>query len=225
MYGGQCSSEYAQSLFELRSGMERAGHQVTCIFLGNESLIQRARNTIVHHFMKTDATHLLFMDADQKFRARDIAGLIRSGKDVIGGIVPMKGINWEAVRAGAQAGAADLSTLTGHFNINRLEGHDMVSMDMPFQVRHIGTGCMLIHRGVFERLKKHVKYYTNGGTTIAPGERIYNYFSAEVVDHELLSEDYHFCHLWRQEAGTVWAAPWCEIGHFGPYLFAGRYLP
>lgn len=225
MYGGQCSSEYAQSLFELRSGMERAGHRVTCIFLGNESLIQRGRNTIAHYFMQTDASHLLFMDADQKFRPRDVAGLIRADRDIIGGLVPMKGINWEAVRQGALGGARDLSKLTGHFNINRLDGHDMVSMDMPFQVRHIGTGCMLIRRSVFERLQSEVDWYTNGGQSIPAGQRIYNYFSAEVIDHELLSEDYHFCHLWRETGGTVWAAPWCEIGHFGSYLFSGQYLP
>jgi hypothetical protein len=62
MYGGMCCSEYTQSLLQLQSDMERNGHKMTCVFLGNESLIQRARNTVAHHFLQTDASHLLCID-------------------------------------------------------------------------------------------------------------------------------------------------------------------
>ena len=223
MYGGMCNSEYAQSLFELRGSLEKSGHQATCVFLGNESLIQRARNTIAWHFLNTDSSHLMFIDADQKFRPADIARMIKADKGIIGGCVPMKGINWDRVRQGAVLNHPDLSKLTGHFNITPLESHEMKDPEEPFQVKHIGTGFMLIKREVFAALQQHVDYYNSHGNTIPAGEKIYNFFSAEVVDHELLSEDYHFCHLYRKLGGTVWAAPWCELGHFGSYLFSGKY--
>lgn len=222
-FGGQMCTEYSQSVMELRESMQKYDHTVTCVFLGNESLIQRARNTIAWHFLNTDASHLLFIDADQKFRPKDVADMIKANKEVIAAPVPMKGINWDAVRMGAVLNHKNLSQLTGIFNINKLDGHDMQSREEPFQVKHIGTGMMLIKRETLLNMQPHVDYYINGGTTIPKNEKVYNFFEAKVVDHELLSEDYYFCHLHRELGGAVWAAPWCEVGHFGPYLFSGMY--
>jgi hypothetical protein len=100
-YGGMMCTEYTQSLLDLKEACLTNNIKLTCIFLGNESLIQRGRNTIAHHFMKMqDATHLMFIDADQKFLANDIALMIKADKGIIGGPVPMKGIDWERVRQG-----------------------------------------------------------------------------------------------------------------------------
>ena len=223
-YGGQMCTEYTQSLLALKEACMQYGIKMTCIFLGNESLIQRGRNTIAHHFLRMeDATHLMFIDADQRFRANDIALMIKADKGIIGGPVPMKGIDWNRVRQGAVLNHPNLAALTGIFNLNKLEGHDMVSPDQPFQVEHIGTGFMLIRRDVFEALAPHTQAYTNGGSSIPPDEEVYDFFRVQVQDGKLLSEDYHFCHEYRKHGGTVWAAPWCELGHFGAYCFSGTY--
>lgn len=223
MYGGMCCSEYTQSMLQLQSDMERNGHKLTCIFLGNESLIQRARNTVAHHFLQTDASHLLFIDADQKFRPGDIVKMLQADKGIIAGCVPMKGINWQRVRQGAVLNHKELHKLTGIFNIHPLDGHKMVNPEEPFQVQYAGTGFMLINRDVFETLKPHSAVYTNGGETIPKGEEVYDFFPVGVTDGKLLSEDFNFCHLYREHGGAVWAAPWCELGHFGSYLFSGQY--
>ena len=223
-YGGKMCTEYTKSLLSLKDACIQYGIKMTCIFLGNESLIQRGRNTIAHHFMAMpDATHLMFIDADQKFVANDIARMIKADKGIIGGPVPMKGINWDRVRSGAVLYYQDLSKLTGVFNINALDGHGMADPDTPFQVKHIGTGFMLIRRDVFDTLQSHVGWYTSGGVTINPTDKVHDYFKVQNVNHKLLSEDYNFCHIYREHGGTVWAAPWCEIGHFGAYLFSGQY--
>ena len=223
-YGGMMCTEYTQSLLALKEACIQYGIKMTCIFLGNESLIQRGRNTIAHHFMSMpDATHLMFIDADQKFVANDIAKMLKAEKGIIGGPVPMKGINWDRVRKGVKDNYINLSKLTGIFNLNELPGHKMTDANKPFQVKHIGTGFMPIRRDVFEIIKPHVGWYTNSGNTTLPGEKVYDYFKVQNVDHELLSEDYNFCHLYRKHGGSVWAAPWCELGHFGAYLFSGQY--
>jgi hypothetical protein len=223
-YGGQMCTEYTQSLLALKEACMQYGIKMTCIFLGNESLIQRGRNTVAHHFLQMeDATHLMFIDADQRFRANDIALMIKADKGIIGGPVPMKGLNWDRVRQGAVLNHPNLAALSGIFNLNKLDGHDMVSPDVPFQVEHIGTGFMLIRRDVFEQLAKHTQTYTNGGASIAPEDEVHDFFRVQVEDGKLLSEDYHFCHEYRKQGGTVWAAPWCELGHFGAYCFSGVY--
>jgi hypothetical protein len=223
MYGGMCCSEYVKSLLALKDGMQQYGHTVTCIFLGNESLIQRGRNTIAWHFLNTDASHLLFIDADQSFRPDDIAKMLMADKGIIAGPVPMKGVNWTRVKQGALLNHQDLSRLTGIFNVNKLPGHKMMSIDKPFQVKHAGTGFMLIRRDVFDDLQDHVGYYTNGSTSVPDQAKVYDFFKVQNVDHELLAEDYNFCHMYREHGGTVWLAPWCEVGHFGSYLFNGQY--
>lgn len=216
-YGGMMCTEYTQSLLGLKEACIKNNLELTCMFLGNESLIQRGRNTIAHEFLKTNASHLMFIDADQKFLPNDIARMIKAGKGIIGGAVPMKGINWERVRDGAHQNHPRLDLLTGIFNVNHLPGHSMVDPNIPFQVKHVGTGFMLIAREVFEKLKPHVGWY------FKDGERHYDFFKVQNVNNELLSEDYNFCHIYRSNGGTVWLAPWCELGHFGAHCFNGKY--
>jgi hypothetical protein len=216
-YGGMMTTEYCQSLLALKDGLQEHGHRMTTIFLGNESLIQRGRNTIAHAFLQTDSSHLLFADADIKFRPNDVARMIKADKGIIIGPVPMKGINWERVRRGALRMQKDLSKLSGIFALNELDGHHMTHPDEPFQIKHGGTGFMLIRRDVFDALAPHVGWYAHRN------EQVGDFFQVGNVNHELLSEDYFFCHKYREHGGTVWAAPWCELGHFGAYCFSGQY--
>jgi hypothetical protein len=223
MYGGMCCSDYAQSMLNLQGDLQFGGHKLTRIFIGNESLIQRGRNTIVHHFLKTDASHLMFIDADQGFRPVDIAKMLEADKPLIAGPVPMKSINWSKVKQGAVLNHKDLSRLTGIFNIHKLDGHKMESPNTPFQVQWAGTGFMLIRRDVFEGLMPHTEQYTDGSETIPSDEPIYNFFKVETRNGKLLGEDFFFCESYRDHGGEVWVAPWCEVGHFGSYLFNGQF--
>ena len=220
-YGCMVNMEYTESLLALKDICARNDIKLTCMFLGNESLIQRGRNKIAHYFLKTDATHLMFIDADQKFRPNDIIRMINADKGIIGGAVPMKGIDWERVRQGAKNDHTDLESLTGIFNVNKLDGHDMIDPNIPFQVKHVGTGFMLIRRNVFEELKPHVGFYNNGNRNNQ--ERFFDFFKVQNINNELLSEDYNFCHMYRQIGGSVWVAPWCVLGHYGAYCFSGQY--
>ena len=226
MYGGMCTSEYTQSLLNLSESANKSDVKLTTIFLGNESLIQRGRNTVAHHFMNLpDATHLLFIDADIKFRTEDIVRMIQADKSLIVGPVALKGYNWEEIRQAAVNGEDDINRTGGVFNINKLPGIDMVGENTPFEIEHGGNAFMMIRRDVFETLKPHTPIYTNGGRSLPDGVEIYDYFRVEINKdtNHLLSEDYFLCHSYRQLGGKVWCAPWVETGHFGSHLFNGKY--
>ena len=226
MYGGMCTSEYTQSLLNLSESANKSDVKLTTIFLGNESLIQRGRNTIAHHFMNLpDATHLLFIDADLKFRTEDIVRMIKADKSFIVGPVALKGYNWEEIRQAAVNGEEDINRTGGVFNINKLPGIDMVDENEPFEIEHGGNAFMMLRRDVFETLKPHTPIYTNGGRSLPDGVEIYDYFRVEINKdtNHLLSEDYFLCHSYRQLGGKVWCAPWVETGHFGSHLFNGKY--
>ena len=226
MYGGMCTSEYTQSLLNLSESANKSDVNLTTIFLGNESLIQRGRNTIAHHFMDIpDATHLMFIDADMKFRTEDIVRMIAADKSFIVGPVALKGYNWDEIRQAAVNGEDDINRTGGIFNINKLPGIDMVDENTPFEIEHGGNAFMMLRRDVFETLKPHTPIYTNGGRSLPDGVEIYDYFRVEINKdtNHLLSEDYFLCHSYRQLGGKVWCAPWVETGHFGSHLFNGKY--
>ena len=226
MYGGMCTSEYTQSLLNLSESANKSDVKLTTIFLGNESLIQRGRNTVAHHFMNLpDATHLLFIDADIKFRTEDIVRMIQADKSLIIGPVGLKGYNWDEIRQAAVNGEDDIGRTGGVFNINKLPGIDMVDENTPFEIEHGGNAFIMIRRDVFETLKPHTPIYTNGGRSLPDDVEIYDYFRVEINKdtNHLLSEDYFLCHSYRQLGGKVWCAPWVETGHFGSHLFNGKY--
>lgn len=233
MYGGACYGFYAQSVFQLADAFRSRGIPMQYSFMFNESLINRARNAMSKLFLKSDCTHLLFIDADIRFRPMDIMGMLDADVDLIGGIYPKKEINWQQVEKAVKAGvpAADLKHHTGSFVINLLDGNTSatVPVDKPFEVLYVGTGCMLIKRAVFERLEPVTPTYTNDVLDLAnnlTGEKIHNFFDVPICpeSNRLLSEDFAFCKAWRGIGGKIHAAPWAQLAHIGSYAFEGALM-
>lgn len=230
MYGGMTTGVYVQSLLNMVGHFSSMGHKVSCAFMFNESLIQRARNNMAHNFLKSDAEYLFWIDADIRFRSEDALRMLMADKDVIGGIYPKKEINWNMVKEAAKADKENLQNFTGSFVVNLINPTNssvVVKRDEPCEVAALGTGFMLIKRRVFEKLKKKVKTYKNDMSALKMGEEIHEFFGVP-IDKEsgrLLSEDYDFCHKWRKAGGKVYAAPWCQLGHMGSYLFEGTLVP
>ena len=94
-YGGLCYGYYVQSLMSLQTLLRDNKIDCAVSFLFNESLIQRARNALVHGFLKTDHTHLMFIDADIRFNPQDVLPMMLADKPIICGIYPKKEINWQ----------------------------------------------------------------------------------------------------------------------------------
>jgi hypothetical protein len=66
------------------------------LFLNNESLVQRGRNTLVAQaLVDPGVTHVLFIDSDISWTAPSILRLLRKDVDIVGGIYPHKHYAWE----------------------------------------------------------------------------------------------------------------------------------
>lgn len=235
MYGGQCFGFYTQSVLQLHLLFMEKNIESIFTFMFNESLITRARNSLAHAFLKSDATHLLFIDSDIGFNPHDVIAMIDADKDVIGGIYPKKEINWESIERAINQGVPkeSLQFYTGSFVVNLVgyAGETTVPYNEPCEIYNAGTGFLLIKREVFEKLQPHVPIYKNDvqdlGNTMQGQEEIHEYFatSIEPETERLLSEDYHFCYIWRKIGGKVYAAPWAQLTHNGFYSFQGRLTP
>lgn len=234
MYGGQCFGHYAQGLLQAQSVFQKEKIPMTISFIFNESLIQRGRNLLVQQFLKSQATHLMFIDADIKFNPADIIPMINADKDIICGIYPKKEINWDTVKQAMDKGVPNdqLKNYTGVFVANLVDYQENVKVriDEPIEIWNGGTGFMLIKREVLESMKDSLPYYLNNTMDIhnkANGEKIVEFFSCMIEPETqlLLSEDYYFCRKAREAGFKVWAAPWAGLTHIGTYPFEGRLIP
>lgn len=235
MYGGLCHGAYTQSLLQLPNAMNRPA-TISYGFAFNESLVQRARNALVKTALASDATHIMFIDADIRFNPGDIATMIDADRDVIAGIYPKKEINWGSIRQAIAAGVPDsqLHQYTGSFVVSLVDQQRgaHVPVHQPVEVMDAGTGFMLIKRGVFGTLKAAglVDSYRSDvvdlGRTVQHGSDIDEYFKVPIEPgtKRLLSEDYAFCRLCQQAGIKIHIAPWVRLAHFGTYAFEGQLM-
>ena len=228
MYGGQCSGMFLKGILNLVLKLGSEGYRVKFNDLYNESLINRARNTLTEIFLRSDFDYLLFIDGDEGFNADHVVQMIKEDVDLIGAAVPMKAINWDNIRKAAEMKKEDLGRYGAYVNINLIDPNDLKQIgedrNKLLKVKNVGTGMMLIKRNVFEQMKEHVGKYKSdqlnlGG--IQKGDYIYDFWKTQVDEEEqrLLSEDYFFCTLWRKLGGTVYVAPYVKVVHIGSYIF------
>ena len=206
-YGGQVSHGSLISVIRLERACRARGIPIDYEVIANESLITRARNYLASVFLRSGRSHLLFIDADIQFEPEDILRMYDLGLPLIGGLYPKKNL------LGPDA------TLSGHFAMTPLQGMQgktLADPAEPLPVLHIGTGIMLVQRTVFDQLAPWVPTYTISGTEYRA------FFDTSITpEGAYLSEDYHFCALWRRAGGTVHAAPWCRVTHWGTHGFSG----
>lgn len=214
------------SILRLVDAFREANISVTFGFVMNESLITRARNDLAAEFLATDCEYLLWLDSDHAFEPADILKMIKSDKDIIGAVCATKSINWDLVRKAATFGLENLEYFTGNFATQFMQGDYTFDPNEPLEVNNIGTGIMLVKRNVFETLKDHVATYrsNNNADESKRGQLIYEFFATSIINDELYSEDYYFCNLWRGLGNKVYAAPWVQNAHIGPYEFRGSIL-
>lgn len=233
MYAGQCCGLYMKSCLDLQTVCMQYGVDLKFSFLFNESLIQRARNYIADEFLRSDCTHMMFIDADIGFNPMDVIAMLVMDKDIIGAPYPKKTIKWEnikkAIIKNPEIQAAELEHLVGDIVFNPVAGMTRFSVTEPIEVMEIGTGMMMIRRDTFDKFKEAYPQYSylpdHQGTAHFGGNReIHSYFNVEIdpESKRTLSEDYHWCQMCRKIGIQVWMCPWVNCIHIGSYAFQGN---
>jgi hypothetical protein len=240
MYGGMNHGMYMKACLDLQTLMARYDVPVKFSFLFNESLITRARNYLVDEFLRSDCTHMLFIDSDIHFNPQDVIALLALDKEVSGGPYPKKAVNWgnvaAAIKKNPDIEPRELENLVGDYVFNVVHGTKHFSVTEPLEVMEIGTGFMMIKRDVFQKMNEAyplIKYRPDHvGQANFDGSRYIHAYFDTVIDtkdsitgggsERYLSEDYMFCQMWRKIGGQIWLCPWMKTQHIGSYAFTGN---
>ena len=188
--------------------------------------------------MRSDATHLMFIDSDIGFNPNDVIALMALSRDdspydIIGGPYPKKCISWEKIKLAVDKGVADkdpnvLEKFVGDYVFNPKGGSGSIPIGEPVEVLEIGTGFMMARKNTFQKFSEAFPQYSykpdHVRTAHFDGSReIMQYFQAEIdpKSKRYLSEDYWFCQKVQELGLKTWFCPWMQMQHVGTYIFGG----
>jgi len=200
-YDGKLNIKTAFALAQLMPKAMSLGVSVTLSDLSNCSIITMARNALVHEFLKTDCTELLFIDADVVVAPDDIMRLVAQsgGKDITTGAYPRR--------------AKDAKFFA---DVYYDDNGDLEFEGSLMRVKRAPTGFMLIQRHVIEKL---VEAHPEWMYEKSPGEQMSAVFDFAIVNGKYVGEDYLFCDRATQMGFTVYIDVDISLPHVGQETF------
>lgn len=224
-YDAMMTMQYTTSLLRLITLLNRRNIDFIIDFIGNESLIPRARNTALGKFMQTDCTHLLFIDSDIEFPENAVFDLLQYDKDVTCCCYPTKGYNWKKFLHSMQHNKESKETFESRglnfaYNPYYNNNNKIIKKDDFIKVQHAATGFMLIKRDILEKLQNKHKELTIKTNTLSYKDNIIcGIFCCMIKDQVYLSEDYSFCQRVNDIGGSIWLNIHYNLNHIGKYSF------
>ncbi len=204
-YSVSAFSPYVSSLMKTVALLQKLGIEYDYWELSGDSYVDRARNTISNTFMKSDYTHLLFIDSDMSWDLEGFGRLLLADADIVGAGYPCKN-KWDFF-------SVILETLD--------DGKPIVNKQGLIKAWGVPTGFMKIKRKVFEKLAEKMpeNYYMTNDSETGEEHKVYNFFGRMPP----LGEDISFCRRWAAIGGELWVEPRITMGHYGVKKWEGNY--
>lgn len=227
-YNHTANTDYMMSLMRLILFFRENNINATVMPITFESLISRARNAAVAHFLSDpEATHILFIDSDIVFTPQDVLKLFHVNQPVVAASYAQKWLDeskMNKVFAMPEVPPEPLSLCTRlcvHFVPGQPTGAVM-------EAEYVATGFLLIQREVFEKMMQAYpeRNYANDidGYASAQPDLFYDFFPVHIHPgtKRYESEDYGFSRLWREVGGKIWIATDVTLTHRGWYGFSAN---
>lgn len=224
-YDAMMTMQYTMSILNLVNMLNQYKIEFMIDFLGNESLITRARNKSLAKFLQTDCTHLLFIDSDIEFPAQAVLDLLIFNKDVACCTYPKKGFNWNKFIYSMQNETSSQENpesrgLDFAYNICYDENNNLIKNGDFIKVNHAATGFMMIKRSIVETLcSKHPELEIISDDLSQKDKINHGLFCCMIKNKMYLSEDYSFCDRVNEGGGEVWINVKHNLNHIGKYSF------
>lgn len=205
-FDGLVHASTMQTAISVVVALSKLGIETELFTISQESLIPRARNVFAARLLKSTHSHALFLDADISVHPCVVARMIQANFPIVCCPYPKK--------------SSEISFTSAPVNETSID-------NWICEVDHAATGCMLVHRCVFETLKNTATSYLNdipGYEDHCDNGAFWDFFQVGVKDGRYLSEDYGFCNMAKAHGFKIHALIGCNITHTGRYGFSGRFL-
>ena len=198
-FDGKVDVAYCCSMADTRLLLAAHGIETIIRINTSGSLLVRERNDLIKEFLKTDATHMLCIDSDIAWDARDVKKLLDYDEDFVASLYPARGQKCFLFR--------------GVYGENKRMD---VSEKLLLEMEYIPAGFMLLKRCVPEKMIEFFPQLYYEPKDIALKETAgYCLFDTEIWGGEFWGEDYVFCRRARQAGFRIWIDPQISLNHAG----------
>lgn len=235
-YGGQVTTSYVHGLLDLYDTADQYGFGLGVNFNSFDSLITRARNTMVAEYLADDRyTHLMWIDGDIGFKGADVVRLLQANRPLVAGLYPLKTDGWplrglpEALPAGTTK--ADFQAQFAGYPATAFSDAREPDADGFLDVLDAPTGFMLIKREVFKALISRFPELRYNADLVARPEHTlgdmaghhYAFFDTMIDPQSgaYLSEDYTFCRRVAEIGITPAIDMQSNLTHQGTAVYQG----
>lgn len=202
-YTGHVVHSYCTALVLAAQHCNQFGVFIETSFTPCFSLVEYARNLLVKKFLDTNATHLMWLDADLGFSPDAILRMVNActdDKPVIAGVYPTK----------SDTESTYPYTALGPVDKNGLQPAEIVP-----------GGFILMKRKVVEKVVEQCEEWhaidCDGETHVCA-----RVFDLRMRDKRLIGEDYIFCHRIRMAGFPIHVMTDINFMHYGLRPWAGN---
>ena len=198
-YDGRIDVWFANSLVQTVKMAEKKGIFVHAIYTSYDSLVQRARNSLIKLAIDGGYDDLFFIDSDTEWEPEWFFNLLERPEPIVGGALIKK-----SEKEGYTVKLVDK-------NLKYSEDKKLIEVD------GVGTGFMKVSRFALDKLWEISDEYTS------EGEKHRMVFDIKVENGDLISEDYILCNKWKSLGYKVWLDPTITCNHIGIKKFKGNF--
>lgn len=191
---GNPDAAYTFAIQGSREVLHKAGFQTAYYLLQGNCHVDDARNRVAQAFLKSDCTHLLFLDADVSWQPEALLALCRHDLPVVGGVYPKR-------RDTDEIPCRLLDGATPENGLLEVEG--------------LPTGFLKISREALEKVAEVSESYNSDGETT------HLIFQRTLENGTRWGGDLNFCNVWRRLGGKVYADVTLRLGHTGEQTITG----
>lgn len=204
---GTCSIYFAGALANTISAFDIAKVKWELHYHQSSCFPCMSRNKLIAQFLKSDCTHLWFIDDDMGWNTDAIIHMLACDREFVAGIGPLK-------EEGKKHFACNLFTNPDGSTV--MEGPPHYLM----QAQYVGGAFLLLKRSVIERL---IQAFPDLRSEAVDPEWGFSFFES-AYRPLWLTEDYVFCDRWRACGGVIWCYPNIDFTHQGTKEYEGNYF-
>ena len=208
-YTGRVTVEFMNSLAKTITDLGYYKIPWRMIAAVGDSLIARSRNTLTAMFLESDSSHLMFLDDDMAFPGWGVRKLLFNDKAIVGTAYKTRKVT--------------APKYTCSFFDNEEKTVTIEGKTGCCKVKNIATGCVLMHRSIFETLIKNevVIKYDIEESFDKFNKWNYLFYDVGVINGKYWGEDFGLCNKLRDAGIDIWLDTTFTPGHVAQTVMEG----